>query len=330
MREDFITGLCACLVSILGVFALWSLNWTIQGHTERTFGLNQTSTFMLKTSPGTSHESLIASLSTTLKHTHIALIIDTNGDHIPGLFVLDPSGVLPWNYPDTPQEPETSTSASLYLFQGSYSDTTYVHTRTCPLAPPNSAVRGTIAPPPGTQYLQYLYTPHQTDHIPSGRLLLTSTDETLIEDLCLQFRKADIHILQTPNPPLIRELIRNPLILVSLTLYSCGFCFVGIYWNIASLRRQELIIRRSCGASSLRLLKDLVQRKSLDILWGTLVGMMCSMPLVEHVSGSFIGTASVIPSLLAGITSSLLLILLYSALVAYKLTRLSARNVYVS
>lgn len=312
----------ALLMGILASFAVWSLAWTIQARTELTFGITDNySQMRIAGSPraGESKAQVFEKLDDVLSAHGAALIVDGQGDGFPGIQAIDPKGVIPWLPSDLASGVEQDVS-KVAVFSDTYCARAYAHTQHCELLPPDSHIVGVTEPPIGAGYYQYVVIPHASTELSAARLVVASATPAAVESVATVLQESGFDVFVAPQPPLLRELAENPLVVISCGLFSLGIVFAALYWRLRNARlRAMFMIRMGVGATRGRLIRDFTLHVSPFLLLGTACGTALSVPLVRLISGVAI-LYGIIPSLVLGVVLSfLLLAIVYAVMVALSL-----------
>lgn len=322
----------AFLIGALANFATVSFLWGLEAHQERMYGLKQTTTMAVNKSPlSSAYEAgsvdsgtvqLFENLNQALVFYNSALVIDGQGDGLPGLQVLDPAKQIPWlnnkatanDQYDYPQ---------VYLFEDTYCSRTYQTTQTCPLLPIRGKVIDTIPKPQGTDYDQYAVIPSYSEQLSGGRFIFTNSTPALIETVSELLSAYSYKIRVDFEPPLWLELATNPLICISFGLFLIGIIFAAIYWRILHERHAgEYRLRNSVGATQCKLLLDFTLHTTVAIILGIIAGIGFLMPLVELTGGAKLPVNAFSTFSIAAILGVALLLIAYGSTLWFSLRKI--------
>lgn len=167
----------------LVAFLVYSLFWWSESRETQTYGMKNTTTSitLVSTRPEESKEKQVEvakELRTFLKSKKVGLVKQSEGDGPPSITVFDPDRQLSWAAPlsseDTPEK-------GIFAISGSYSASTWISSKTVPLAPPETEVRGIISVPgiSSTSNLQFVEQ-LGTGPLGTGTIQLGTTDTAIV------------------------------------------------------------------------------------------------------------------------------------------------------
>ena len=304
----------------LVAFLVYSLIWWAEARETQTYGMNNTTTSitLVSTRPEESKERQVEvakELRTFLKSKKVGLVKQSEGDGLPSITVFDPDHQLPWT---APLSSSNANDKSIFAISGSYSANTWIASRTAPLAPPETEVRGIISvqglsPTSNLQFVEQL----GTRPLGTGTVQLGTTDTTIVEHAVEIMEKSGPEAVNIQQPPIILSLLRNAEIGISTLFIMSGMiCIITLTALRAPERKPENLLRIRVGATLGRLIIEQSLQNLPPILIGTTAG---------------IGVATATTSVIAGISppideiTILALGVLVGALIIWLLTTISLR-----
>lgn len=314
-------------MGILASFVAWSLVWALEAREAHMFGSGPKSSEMLIRASGQEYDrgELYADLDRILKDRNLALIVDGEGDGIPGLVVLDPHGVLPW-MGGAPSAAARGEASSVYLFDGTYCAERYEETGSCELVPPDGAVVAATDAPAGVGYYQYALVPGDSLTLNAERVVVTTRDHDDLSEIADVLSRHGFTVDTPPVSPLWRELPRDPLVAVSVGLFAVGLSFVSVSWAMRNARLQaEFLVRRSVGATPMRMVRQRAASAIPVVLLGSCGGVAASVPIVGYISGSAVPGEMLWPLAAAAVLCGSVLAVAYAATLALGLWNAARR-----
>ena len=275
---------------ILVAFLVYSLIWWAEARETQTYGMKNTATSitLVSTRPEESKEKQIEvakELRTFLKSKKVGLIKQSEGDGPPSIIVFDPDKQLPWA---APLSSNGTTDKSIFAISGSYSANTWIASKTSPLAPPETEVRGIISVPgvSSTSNLQFVER-LGTRPLGTGTIQLGTTDTTIVAHAVEIMEKSGPEAVNIQQPPVVISLLRNAEIGVSgLFIMSGMTCIIALTALRASERKPENLLRMRVGATLRRLIIEQSLRNLPPILIGTTAGIGVATATTSVIAGS--------------------------------------------
>ncbi len=251
-------------------------------------------------------------LTALLKEEGSAIIVDRQGEGLPGLEVIDPGQKISWLKED-PLLAQDQDTTRVLLLEGSYCAKRWQENQTCPLLPERSQVAGNAKLPQSRASFQYLYTPSKDKDLVPGRYILTSPSQNLLDSLLLIFGAAGLEIASVQAEPFWLELISNPLFIISSSLLLLGLTCIWVYLKMLHHRsRQAYLVRYYSGATRAGLLWEASRRSAVGIIPSCVGGALLSVPIVHWIARTPLDSQAGLILLLATSLSSLGMLSIYA------------------
>ncbi|MDF5820501.1 hypothetical protein P4N68_05325 [Corynebacterium felinum] len=261
-------------------------------------------------------------LEQQLRAHQAALIIDGNGEGLPGIFVLNPHGVIPW-WPEGSVAEVSDGGSEVFLFRNTYCAQAYERVGRCAFLPAYSQVAGVIDPPPGADDYQFAMVPSAHSVLHNSTLVVVSSTPRVVESIQETLRQAGFRVDVDPVKPLWLELVHNPLLVISWGLFSFGMFLSAVYWKMCNTRFSNAMrIRLGVGATCGRLIREYTVHASPRLLLGSFGGVGLALFLVRVISGVVLPSDIFLPVLVAAVLSFVLMVKTYALMVAWELRAL--------
>lgn len=281
-------GLSSLLVGFLAAFLTWAILWSLADRVEGRFGLEgevSVLTFVADdtdAAAGPNPKSTVR-LREFLSARALTLMVASIGDGAPQLTVYNPGSRVSW-LPSAPTPGGPGTKAAGYLFRGTYSFERWTAARARPLVPAEVEILGTVERPPGVDRLQFAVV-EPAGRLPSGDYLVSTGSRSDLDELTAVASAAGL-ALQTSRSVTTGDLLRDPLVVLSLVMLVTGVAGVVTSWSIALTGLAlESGIRSQSGGSVAALVRHYLRRYSVGPLIGVPVGCLLSLVVVRAASG---------------------------------------------
>ncbi|MCL3792838.1 hypothetical protein H6X68_09660 [Actinomyces sp. 186855] len=235
-------------------FVSWSISWAVVDWRQSVYGLGPGALIVSahERGPGAALSDGAERLSAEIEGADAVVVAEHAGDGPPGMMVIDPGGHVPW-LTEHAGSLVVSDHPHAIILSGTYCESEWRSTGTCPLLPEGAMVLGVVdAGATGSlDGIQFVYSPGPDHAFTSGVYVLagleTHEEEARVIDA---LSSVGLDIGPQVRDPLWLALATTPSAGVSISLLLGTVIACLVYWERAmSAARAEIGLRLAVGAS---------------------------------------------------------------------------------